>query len=243
MGEEKRRYERVNVDYSAQCTLSETSFEYFTVKISDIGPEGIGFVTDQELDNHTNVYFKIDFETGESVKLSTEVMWISPLKDSAQFRVGAKIFEADQKGLEKFTNFYFRQLFSVDEDNVCKKKILVVEDETVMANLLKVELTASGYDVICAGDGESGFAQYESEKPDLIILDIMLPKLNGYEVCRKIRREKEDNDTPIIMLTAKSSDVDRVVGGVIGAHKYIPKPFEAEHLLREIDTLLNPPDA
>jgi DNA-binding response OmpR family regulator len=71
----------------------------------------------------------------------------------------------------------------------------------------------------------------------------MLPTLNGYEVCQKIRREQDDNDTPIIMLTAKKGDADRIVGGVVGAQRYLTKPFDAEFLLGEIKALLGLPPA
>ena len=109
----------------------------------------------------------------------------------------------------------------------------------MMSNLLKLELTQAGYDVICAFDGEKGFEMYAAERPDLVILDVMLPKIDGYEVCRKIRRELGDNHTPVLMLTAKSTDTDRIIGGVVGAQKYMTKPFDAEVLLRNVRELLN----
>ena len=81
-------------------------------------------------------------------------------------------------------------------------------------------------------------SKYQKEKPDLILLDLMLPELNGHEVCRKIRRTDNDEKTPIIMITAKTDTVDRIRGRVIGAEKYFTKPFEMEVLLDEIKTLL-----
>jgi DNA-binding response OmpR family regulator len=120
-----------------------------------------------------------------------------------------------------------------------KKKILIVEDEQNLVTLLKLELTHENYHVVSAADGEEGLKKYVLEKPHLIILDIGLPKLNGYEVCRKIRTEKKDEFTPILMLTARNGDVDRIVGRVIGAQKYITKPFLIEYLLQEVSILLN----
>ncbi len=119
-----------------------------------------------------------------------------------------------------------------------KKKILIIEDEKDMNDLLKIELTQQNYEVICTYDGEMGYAKYLSEHPDLIILDLMLPKCTGEEVCRKIRRERQDTETSILMLTAKGGNVDRIVGRVKGADKYISKPFNSENLLSEIAKLL-----
>jgi len=118
------------------------------------------------------------------------------------------------------------------------KKILIVEDEPDMSKMLQLEMQHEHYDIVCAYDGEEAYDKYLSEKPDLIILDIMIPKLNGYEVCRRIRRENEDKNTPILMLTAKTEDVDRIVGRVIGAEKYLTKPFDRQNLIKEVKKLL-----
>jgi len=236
MDKEKRIYRRLGIDCPAQCALSKDFLEPFPVTVVDIGPEGIGFIIDENLEAGTNVYFNISFGGGRQIDLVAEVRWSKRIENSSRFRVGGKVLEISKEDLEKFVQFYCEQLIPVERG---KKKILVVEDETGMAKLLTLELTQNGYDVVCACDGEDGFAKYKMERPDLIILDIMLPKLNGYEVCRKIRREEEDNDTPILMLTAKKEDVDRIVGGVVGAQKYLTKPFDAEHLLSEIKELLD----
>jgi len=114
------------------------------------------------------------------------------------------------------------------------EKILIVEDDADLSMLLGMRLKKAGYSVISAGDGQEGLSQYKEEKPDLIVLDIMLPKLNGYEVCREIRRKHNDENIPIIMLTAKVDDFDRIKGRVIGANKYMTKPFRGEDLLAEI---------
>ncbi|MEM7816478.1 MAG: response regulator [Candidatus Aenigmatarchaeota archaeon] len=121
------------------------------------------------------------------------------------------------------------------------KKILVVEDETNITKIITSRLNASGYDVICAYDGEQALYKLTIEKPDLIILDIMLPVLSGYEVCYKIRKDetyKDYSSIPIIMLTAKSELDDMKTGLDRGADAYITKPFKAETLISVIKSLL-----
>ncbi len=118
------------------------------------------------------------------------------------------------------------------------KKILIIEDEIAIIELLRARLEFLNFEVIVALNGEEGFLGFLNEQPDLIILDLMLPKISGYEVCRKIRREKHDN-TPIIMLSAKGEDADRIVGRVKGADQYVTKPFKAEELLYKINLLLD----
>ncbi|MBI5415853.1 MAG: response regulator [Candidatus Omnitrophica bacterium] len=117
------------------------------------------------------------------------------------------------------------------------KKILIVEDDPELAFLLKRCLESGGYQVITACDGEEGFSKFITERPGLVILDLGLPKINGYEVARKIRKEREDK-TPILMLTGKGEDADRIIGRVRGADKYMTKPFELEELLEQVKSLL-----
>lgn len=115
-----------------------------------------------------------------------------------------------------------------------KKKILVIEDERKLSNILKILLINDGFTVICSYSGYEGLYKYVREKPNLIILDIMLSDLNGYEVCREIRRTLDDLKTPIIMLTAKGEDYDRIKGRVVGATKYMLKPYDGKNLLNQI---------
>ena len=112
------------------------------------------------------------------------------------------------------------------------KKILIVEDEKDMVTGLKFNLEARDYVVIAAYDGEAGCKKAVEEKPDLVILDLMLPKLNGYEVCKRLK--KEVPDIPIIMLTAKSQEAEIVTGLELGADDYITKPFSVLELLARI---------
>ena len=109
------------------------------------------------------------------------------------------------------------------------EKILIVEDDPTMLRGLKDNFEFKGYRVVTAADGEDGLNAALNEKPDLIILDIMLPKINGYEVCRLIR--KEELEMPIIMLTAKGEESDIVLGLNLGADDYVTKPFSIKELL------------
>lgn len=111
------------------------------------------------------------------------------------------------------------------------KLILVVDDEAPIVEILKFNLTKSGYRVLAAYDGEEGYRLAISEKPDLILLDVMLPKMDGFEVCKKIR---EKHSTPIIMLTARDEEVDKVLGLELGADDYITKPFSVRELLARV---------
>lgn len=111
------------------------------------------------------------------------------------------------------------------------KLILVIEDESPIVEILKFNLTKSGYRVLTAFDGEEGYRLALSEKPDLILLDVMLPKMDGFEVCKKVREKKS---TPIIMLTARDEEVDKVLGLELGADDYCTKPFSVRELMARV---------
>lgn len=111
------------------------------------------------------------------------------------------------------------------------KLILVIEDEAPIVEILKFNLTKSGYRVLTAFDGEEGYRLALSEKPDLILLDVMLPKMDGFEVCKKVR---EKQSTPIIMLTARDEEVDKVLGLELGADDYCTKPFSVRELMARV---------
>ncbi len=112
-----------------------------------------------------------------------------------------------------------------------EKLILVIEDEAPIVEILKFNLTKSGYRVLTAFDGEEGYRLALSEKPDLILLDVMLPKMDGFEVCKKVR---EKQSTPIIMLTARDEEVDKVLGLELGADDYCTKPFSVRELMARV---------
>ena len=115
-------------------------------------------------------------------------------------------------------------------------RILVVEDDDNIRHGLAALLTANGYAVDEAGDGEAGLAAFARAKPDLVLLDVMMPGMNGYDVCRAIR--KDDTRTPIIMLTAKDDEIDKVLGLELGADDYIVKPFGVRELLARLAAVL-----
>ena len=112
------------------------------------------------------------------------------------------------------------------------EKILIIEDEEDLVKGLKLNLMDEGYSIEWAADGEEGLRKAVEESPDLIILDIMMPKMNGLDVCREIR--KKGLNVPIIMLTAKGEEIDKVVGLEIGADDYMTKPFSIRELLARI---------
>lgn len=114
-------------------------------------------------------------------------------------------------------------------------KILVVEDEKDIVRLIKYNFEKEGHKVVAAHDGETGLALARKEAPDIIILDIMLPKLDGLEFCRTIRA---DSRVPIIFLTAKKSEVDRILGLRLGADDYLTKPFSVGELLARVEAIL-----
>src|SRR5438477_4840840 len=129
--------------------------------------------------------------------------------------------------LTDLTNHKFNQPMS---------RILIIEDETPMRTALKDVIETEGYRALTAPDGESGLKRAITEKPDLILLDIMMPKLDGYAVCAELRRLA--NPVPILMLTAKGQVEDRVAGLDVGADDYLVKPFSTEELLARVRALL-----
>lgn len=119
------------------------------------------------------------------------------------------------------------------------KKVLIVEDEENMVSFIQMELKYEGYEVEVANDGRSAVALALEKDFDLILLDLMLPGINGLEVCRRIRKEK---DTPIIMLTARDSVMDKVTGLQTGADDYVSKPFAIEELLARMEVIFRRSD-
>lgn len=115
-------------------------------------------------------------------------------------------------------------------------KILVIEDEESIVTLLKYNLSQAGFDVITAFDGEEGYQKAISDKPDLIVLDLMLPKMDGIEVCKELR--KQQIDTPILMLTAKDDEFDKVLGLELGADDYMTKPFSPREVVARVKAIL-----
>jgi len=116
------------------------------------------------------------------------------------------------------------------------KKILIVEDDPGILLSLKDEFESQGYEVSAAEDGEKGFKMAKQQKPELIILDIMLPVIDGYEICKRLRMEGDT--TPIIMLTVKDKEIDRVLGLELGADDYVTKPFSLREIMARVKAVL-----
>lgn len=114
-------------------------------------------------------------------------------------------------------------------------KILVVDDDLNICELLKLYLENDGYTVVTANDGEAAVNQFQSKSPDLVLLDIMLPKMDGWQVCREIRKT---SSAPIIMLTAKGETFDKVLGLELGADDYVVKPFDAKEVMARVKAVL-----
>ena len=115
------------------------------------------------------------------------------------------------------------------------EKILVVDDDLNICELLRLYLTKDGYNVVVANDGQSAVSMFQEENPSLVLLDVMLPKLDGWQVCREIRNFSE---TPIIMHTAKGEVFDRVLGLELGADDYVVKPFDTKEIVARIKAVL-----
>ena len=118
------------------------------------------------------------------------------------------------------------------------KNILVVEDDRALAGVLEYNLSSEGFNVTCAMDGQDALNQARAKSPDLVLLDVMIPILDGVQVCRQLRSEPSTMNTPIIMLTAKGEETDQVVGFSVGADDYVTKPFSVRVLLERVKALL-----
>ena len=121
---------------------------------------------------------------------------------------------------------------------MAKGKILVVDDEIYIVHILDFSLGIEGYEVMTALDGEAALAKVAQDKPDLIVLDIMMPKLDGYETCKALKSNPETKDIPVILLSAKGRNVDQKVGFEVGADDYITKPFSPRKLVERINAIL-----
>ena len=118
------------------------------------------------------------------------------------------------------------------------RTILVIDDEPELVKLLDYNFTKAGYLVLCAKDGENGLAAARKHSPDAIILDVMMPGLDGWEVCKRLRQDPATSALPLLMLTAKAEEGDRVLGLELGADDYVTKPFGVRELLARVKALL-----
>lgn len=119
-----------------------------------------------------------------------------------------------------------------------KGTILVIDDERDLLELVRYNVEREGFDVIVAGEGRSGLDIAKKHKPDLILLDVMMPGMDGLEVCRELRRERDTEQIPVLMLTARAAESDRVVGLELGADDYLTKPFSPRELVARVKAIL-----
>jgi DNA-binding response OmpR family regulator len=119
-----------------------------------------------------------------------------------------------------------------------QKKILIVDDEKALVSLVALHMRTAGYEVLTANDGWSAIDVCKRNKPDLVILDLMLPKLNGWEVCRRLREDDMTKDIRVVMLSARSEDDDKLRGFDVGADDYVTKPFSPRELVARVNRIL-----
>jgi DNA-binding response OmpR family regulator len=117
-------------------------------------------------------------------------------------------------------------------------KILIIDDDPTVLKLIQSVLTSNGYEAITAGEAPNGLELAMKQKHDLVILDVMMPIINGFNICRMLKNEHDRKHIPIIMLTSRSSDSDQKIGQEVGADAYVAKPFKTEELLGKIKELL-----
>ena len=149
------------------------------------------------------------------------------------------------KGSASVKNYFCRKLNIINQTRRATpggthltRSILIVEDEKEIRDLLAHYLRKEGFHPLVARDGEEGFSRARSDKPDMILLDILLPKMDGLELLRKIRADRDIARTPVAMLTAKGDETDRIVGLELGADDYIPKPFSPREVVARIKAIL-----
>ena len=119
-----------------------------------------------------------------------------------------------------------------------KKRILIVDDERDLVETMTFRLEASGYEILKAYDGQEGLKKIREEKPDLVLLDVMMPLKDGYQVCQEVKNDEKIRNIPVIMLTAKSQESDKSVGESVGVDDYLTKPFQSHELLEKIEKFL-----
>ncbi|MBQ6515688.1 response regulator [bacterium] len=122
------------------------------------------------------------------------------------------------------------------------KKILIVDDEQDIVESLKFVLEVSGFSCYCAYNGEDGLKMAKELVPDLIILDVMMPKINGYKISRLLKFDAKYKDIPILMVTARSQDEDKLIGEETGVDEYITKPFELDEIVKKVEEYIGKAD-
>ena len=120
-----------------------------------------------------------------------------------------------------------------------KRRILLVDDEPSIVKMVGKRLEIEGFDVLVAMDGQDGLSKAQTERPDLIVLDLMLPKLNGYEVCTMLKQDARYQKIPVVLFTARAQEKDEKLGMECGANAFVRKPFRSQELLEKIQTLIS----
>ncbi len=134
----------------------------------------------------------------------------------------------------------FKMLKLIGKDKVMEKKtIMIVDDEEALVEIIRIKLESEGYNVMVAYDGKEALEKINKQKPNLILLDIMMPELNGFEVCKKLKNNESLKYIPVIMLSAKAQEVDIKKGREVGAIDYITKPFDFAQMIEVIKNHLN----
>lgn len=128
-----------------------------------------------------------------------------------------------------------------DTDSKTPKKIAVIDDEFPIVRMLKIRLEAHGFQVLVAYDGKGGLNLVQTENPDLILLDLVLPELDGFQLCQLLKNDEKYKNIPIVILTARSAEEVRKISYELGADAYLTKPFEPEILMNKIQELLSQP--
>ena len=121
---------------------------------------------------------------------------------------------------------------------MAKKKILLVDDEEELVDMVRMRLEAAGYDVLSAADGQAGLDAARRERPDLIVLDVMLPKMDGYEVCAELKKDGRCSSIPVLFFTAKAQEEDMKLGREAGGDGYLTKPFDPQAFISKIRKML-----
>lgn len=232
---EKRHHQRIEGSLSGQFKMASLVGDFYETTAVNFSPEGLCFYSNVHMECDQEIDLIVHLTNEKDVRIKGLVVWSDKKDESGFYRVGLKLLKTGSEDESLFIAFYNER---VTQQQKPKKKVLVVDDEVDLAQLLSFHLVQAGYTVVMAHDGEEGYQKYEQEQPDLIILDLKMPKLNGFEVCRKIRREKKDTQIPIIMLTALQDDADRLIGKVVGAQRYMTKPFKMDDLLQEVEWLM-----
>lgn len=232
---EKRAYLRIQTSLSGHFKAFGVSDDSFETTVLGLGSEGLCFYSSFKIKENQGVEIGVQLPGGRSIKINGVTIWSDKKDNSGFFQVGLKFVKTGSEDEKVLMDFYKEKEAAGKKP---KKKILVVDDEKDLVSLLSLHLKQAGYNVVPAYNGEEGYQKYQEEAPDLIILDLKMPKLNGFEVCRKIRREDKDTQIPIVMLTALQDDADRLIGKVVGAQRYLTKPFKMEELLKEVEWLM-----